>query len=259
MPNFDSFESVPRRELDVIYVLDTSGSMNGLPIQRLNAAMGNTVDALQQMARHNGNAHVKIAVLEFNSMCRWMQPAGPEDLEDFFWTDLEASGMTYMGTALKELNSKLSRHAFLNSMTGSFLPVIIFMTDGYANDDSEVELAQIMQNKWFRNATRVGFAIGRNPDVQMIAKLVGDSEAVIRTEDLGVFARLLRFVTVSASTLASTSHTVDAAASGAAAVASAINDAGVDRDQVAPGFDYKEQDVFPQEPGTSDWDDISGW
>ena len=123
MPNFDSFESVPRRELDVIYVLDTSGSMNGLPIQRLNAAMGNTVDALQQMARHNGNAHVKIAVLEFNSMCRWMQPAGPEDLEDFFWTDLEASGMTYMGTALKELNSKLSRHAFLNSMTGSFLPV----------------------------------------------------------------------------------------------------------------------------------------
>lgn len=240
MPSTDSLGAVPRRELYVIYVLDTSGSMSGLPIQRLNRAMDATVDALRQMAFHNGNAHVKVAVMEFNSTCRWIQPAGPEDLDDFFWTDLSASGMTYMGSALKELNAKLSPTEFMTSATGAFLPVIIFMTDGYANDDYEAELAKIMQNDWFRKATRVGFAIGRSPDVQMIAKLVGDTEAVIRTEDLGVFARLLRFVTVSASMLASTSHTVGSAASGGAAVQQALEDAGISRAEIDPGFEYKE-------------------
>lgn len=256
MPSFGDLGSVPRRELHVIYVLDTSGSMSGLPIQRLNRAMDATVDALRQMARHNGNALVKIAVMEFNSQCRWVQPAGPEDLDDFFWSDLTASGMTYMGTALKELNTKLSTKEFMSSATGAFLPVIIFMTDGYANDDYETELAKIMQNSWFRKATRVGFAIGRNPDVQMIAKLVGDTEAVIRTEDLGVFARLLRFVTVSASMLASTSHTTSSAASGSAAVQQALIEAGVNPNDVNPGFEYKE----PQAPaGGANWFDGSDW
>ena len=256
MPSFDNLGSVPRRELHVIYVLDTSGSMSGLPIQRLNRAMNATVDALRQMARHNGNALTKIAVMEFNSSTRWIQPAGPEDLDDFFWSDLTASGMTYMGAALKELNSKLSTKEFMSSATGAFLPVIIFMTDGYANDDYEAELAKILQNPWFRKATRVGFAIGRNPDVQMIAKLAGDAEAVIRTEDLGVFARLLRFVTVSASMLASTSHTSSSVASGGAAVQQALVDAGVSPADVTPGFEYKEQQV---PVGEANWFDSEDW
>ena len=85
MPDPTTLEAAPRRELHVFYVLDTSGSMQGQPIQRLNRAMEETTQALKQLAYHNGDAKVKIAVMEFNSVVRWMQPAGPEEMDDFFW------------------------------------------------------------------------------------------------------------------------------------------------------------------------------
>lgn len=262
MPRPNDMTSATRPILPVFYLLDTSGSMRNQPIGVLNRAMENTIDALKQVAEHNSNAEVKIAVMEFNSNCRWIQPAGPEDLEDFFWQDLAASGMTNVGAALRELNNKLSRNAYLSSMSGNYLPVIIFMTDGYANDDYEPELARILQNRWFAKATRVGFAIGRSPDTQMIARLTGDSEAVIRTDNLGVFARLLRFVSVSASTLASRSHTADASVSGAEALRMALQEAGVDSREVSVDFDYHEPEQIADastyagiDPSGTIWDD----
>ena len=234
MPNMDGLGAVMRPDLHVFYVLDTSGSMQNKPIGVLNRAMDETVEALKQVAARNSDANVKIAVLEFNSTCRWINPDGPEYLQDFFWQDLVAAGKTEVGAALRELDSKLSRSAFLNSMTSAFLPVIIFMTDGFATDDYETELARIMRNQWFAKATRVGFAIGRNPDTEMIAKLVGSSEAVIRTDDLGVFARLLKFVSVSASTLAGNSHTRDQEVSGREAVRMGLGMSGIDEEDVRP-------------------------
>ncbi|MBR3318442.1 MAG: VWA domain-containing protein [Atopobiaceae bacterium] len=240
MPYRNDLGAVMRPDLHVFYVLDTSGSMQNKPIGVLNRAMDETVDALKQVAAHHSDANVKIAVLEFNSTCRWINPAGPEYVDDFFWQDLAAAGRTEVGAALRELDSKLSRNAFLNSMSSAYLPVIIFMTDGFATDDYEHELNRILHNKWFAKATRVGFAIGRNPDTEMIAKLVGSSEAVIRTDDLGVFARLLRFVSVSASTLSGNSHTTDEEVSGSAAVKMARDMAGVSREEVSPSFTYEE-------------------
>lgn len=234
MPMLSNFGPAQRPELHVFYVLDTSGSMNGRPIGVLNRAMDATVDALKQVAAYNSNARVKIAVLEFNTTNRWMTSNGPEDLEHFYWDALEAQGMTYMGAALDELDSKLHRGQFLASTSGSFLPVIIFMTDGFANDDYMAALARIKKNKWFNKATRIGFAIGRKPDVTMIARLTGDSEAVIRTEDLGLFAAMLKFVSTSSVNIASKSHTSDDEVSGARVVRQAGREAGVQAGSFTP-------------------------
>ena len=260
MPNMDGLGAVMRPDLHVFYVLDTSGSMQNKPIGVLNRAMESTVDALKQVAAHHSDANVKIAVLEFNSSCRWVNPSGPEYLDDFFWQDLAAAGKTEVGAALRELDSKLSRNAFLNSMTSAYMPVIIFMTDGFATDDYERELQKILRNKWFKNATRVGFAIGRNPDTEMIAKLVGSSEAVIRTDDLGVFARLLRFVSVSASTLAGNSHTRDQEISGAEAVRMGLNMTGIDREEVVPDIPpYAEPVTPPMPPDSGSFGETYQW
>lgn len=235
-----NYSAAQRPELHVFYVLDTSGSMDGNPIGVLNRAMDSTVDALKQVAAHNSNAKIKIAVLEFNTANRWVTSNGPEELEYFIWDDLCAQGMTYVGSALDELNSKLHRGAFLASTTGAFLPVIIFMTDGFANDDYEAALARIRKNKWFSKATRIGFAIGKNPDVTMIAKLTGDSEAVIRTDDLGLFATMLKFVSTSSVSIASQSYTSDYAPTGSSAVRDAAEQADIPHERYAAGIDYSE-------------------
>lgn len=119
-----------------------------------------------------------------------------------------------MGAALKELDSKLSRHAFLNSMTGAYLPVIIFMTDGYATDDYKKALEQIRKNRWFDRGTKIGFAVGEDADVGMIADIVGTSEAVVQTDDLELFARMLKFASITATMMCSQSRTDDSGISG---------------------------------------------
>ena len=105
MPSTGDLNEVARRELTVFYVLDTSGSMTGAPISTLNRAMEETIEVLKD--QKNSDAKLKIAVLEFNSGCKWVQPAGPEEMEDFFWEDLEAGGLTDVGDSLKELDDKI--------------------------------------------------------------------------------------------------------------------------------------------------------
>lgn len=215
MPDISKLEKPPMRALHIFYVLDTSGSMSGTPIATLNRAMEETIEVLKTQAKNQADALLKIAVLEFNTGCKWMQEGGPEELDDFIWDDLSAGGLTDVGSALTELNSKLSRKAFLGSMTGSFIPVIIFMTDGYATDDYKKALEQVRQNKWFSRATKIGFAIGDDPDVRMISDVVGNSEAVVKTDDLELFARLIKFASVTSSMLCSSSVTTTQAVDGA--------------------------------------------
>lgn len=257
MPSIGGLDIAPRRELNVFYVLDTSGSMDGLPIHILNRAMEETINVLRQMADHNGDARLKISVLEFSTNAKWMQPNGPEDVEDFIWTNLTAGGLTNVGAALDELNDKLSTSDFLHSMTGSLLPIIIFMTDGYATDEYEKKLEEIRKNKLFRRATRIGFAIGENADTEMIAHLAGDSEAVVRSDDLALFARLLRFVSVTSSMLCSQSQVTGAETKGKDALAQAIEMAGISRSDVGTELIYHEDPFDSQEPQkiTFDWED----
>lgn len=251
MPSLNELEQVPRRAMHIFYVLDTSGSMQGASIAQLNRAMEETVEALKDVAKGNADAELKIAVLEFSSGCKWIQPKGPEDMEDFIWEDLTAGGMTDVGVALKELNSKLSRSAFLNSMTGAYLPLIIFMTDGYASDNYKKELEEIRKNKWFARATKIGFAIGDAPDINMIADVVGNGEAVVRTTDLEVFAKMIKFASVTASVLNSTSRTTTEGATGADVIKSVINEKTSDYIEVATGAG-----TMPPPPPVADSDNV---
>ena len=156
MPSTQNLEQTPRKGLHIFYVLDTSGSMQGERISQLNHAMEECTEALKTIAKGNGDAKLKIAVMEFNSGCKWVTSNGPEDLEeDFEYEYLKAGGLTDIGAALKELNSKLSRHAFLGSMTGALMPIIIFMTDGYATDDYANALEEIRMNRWFARGMKI--------------------------------------------------------------------------------------------------------
>lgn len=260
MPNINELEAMPRRVLNIFYVLDTSGSMEGAAIGTLNSAMSETIEILSQQAKKNADAQLKIAVLQFNSGCGWLQSSGPEDAEDFIWEDLTAGGLTDVGSALMELNNKLSKDEYLSSMTGSYLPVIIFMTDGEPTDDYKKSLGVIRENKWFARATKIGFALGEGPNKKIIAEVVGSTEAVIATADLELFSRLIKFVSTTSSMLCSTSHTAEEGVTGANIVQMAVNEIGEDSDvTVGTGddiiLDYmSDESSFDDDWGGDDWD-----
>lgn len=258
MPSTNSLTEPPRKELHVFYVLDTSGSMEGAKISALNHAMEECTEALKTLAKSNGDAKLKVAVMEFNSGCKWITSNGPEDLEeDFEYEYLEAGGLTDIGAAINELNSKLSQQAFLNSMTGALLPVIIFMTDGYATDNYEKALEEIRKNRWFARGTKIGFALGEDPDVKMLSSVVGNSEAVIKTTDLDLFKRLMKFVSVTASMLVSQSTTTETASSGEDIIKRAKDELEVP-DGATTHLDDDEYNKEPDPPeDDDDWDDAN--
>ena len=165
------------------------------------------MEELKKVAKKNSNAKLQIAVMEFNTNVKWMQPDGLEEAEDFYWVDLQAGGLTEVGAALKELDSKLSRETFLKGIMGNLMPVIIIMTDGGATSDYKKELDEIKKNRWFQNASKIGFAVGEYADLDMIADVVGNSEAVIKTDDMKTFAKLIRLASVTASKIGSVSRT----------------------------------------------------
>ena len=255
MPSLSKLEEAPRKELHVFYILDTSGSMTGQPIAELNHAMEECTTALKELAKNNSDAQLKIAVMSFDTDHKWITYNGPELLDDFEWEYLETGGLTEIGSALRELNNKLSRHEFLDSMTGALMPVIIFMTDGDATDDYEKPLAEIRKNKWFKHGTKIGFAIGSNANEKMIAEIVGNSEAVIKTNDLKLFKKLMKFVSVRASMLASSSRTEDNSANGSGIIQEAKKQLDLPQNITANLSD----DEYNKEPEPTskddDWDD----
>lgn len=265
MPQISKRTGMPRKELTVFYVLDTSGSMNNDgKITALNCAMEECTYALTELAKDNGDAKIKIAILEFNSGCKWVTSNGPEYLEeDFEYEHLKAGGLTDMGAALKELNSKLNRNSYLQSMTGALMPIIIFMTDGMATDDWKSGLEIIRRNKWFNRGTKIGFALGEDPDTAMIASVVGDCKSVIKTTDLELFKKLMKFVTVTSSMMVSTSQTSDTSVSAGDIVDEAIkqNNAedSVEDIRLQSTDDIKKVsdggDKYIPQPPESDWDE----
>lgn len=252
----DMGEAIPRKDLHIFYVLDTSGSMEGAKISMLNHAMEETLEALKDVAKHNGDANLKIAVMEFNTGCKWITENGPEDMEDFEWEYLKAGGLTDIGDAIKELSNKMSTHAWLNSMMGALMPVIIFMTDGYATDSWEKQLEEARANRWFKRATKIGFALGDDADKKMIASIVGNSEAVVQTDDLEIFKKLIKIVSVTSSMLVSkpNSDKVDTGA----LVEDAVKQLGADPNAVIEHMDDK--DYNPEPTSTDEGDDkADGW
>ena len=201
MANQRELEGVIRKELHVYYVLDTSGSMSGDPIGALNDAIKATKIELEEIDKTNADAKLKIGILEFNNTANWItvnsnnEPV-VQDLEDLYFQDLKAGGMTALGAALKELNDKLSRNELQHSKTGNKAPVIIYMSDGGPTDPWRSELDKLKSNSWYQEAIKIAFALGDYADEGVLAEVVGTPEAVIHPNDLAQFKTMFRIASV---------------------------------------------------------------
>ena len=194
-------------EFHIFYILDTSGSMSGQPLKVLNDGMRSAIEELKKISKVPTN--IKIAVLEFNSDCRWVTNGynGIVEVQDFFWHDLNAGGFTYLGKALDELKRCLDVHETTCSITETRIPIMIFMSDGEPNDDWEVSLKNLSHNKWYRKAVKFAVAYGDHADVEVLAAVVGRwdednviprEEAVLRTCNLQELLEMLKVVSAEA-------------------------------------------------------------
>ena len=204
MPSFVRDEGIVVKELHIFYLLDVSGSMQGTAIAQLNQGIRSTMDALRQKLGDSTDSHLSISIMRFSTEAAWItgtpESHFSEYIEDFVdIPDLEAGGMTYLGRALRLLESGLSRNSMLYSPTGNRRPIIIIMTDGLPNDDWQSAMKSIQKNRWFQQSTKIGIALGDQADENMLAELVGSREGVMRVTDISLFAQMLVNVSVTSS------------------------------------------------------------
>jgi len=196
---------IPRRTMVLFFVVDTSGSMKGSKIKAVNEAIKEVIPAIKKISDENADAQIKIAVLEFSSGVRWVTSNGPEELDQFHWSDLETDGVTDLGAACKALNEKLSTKAFMKEATGSFAPTIFLLSDGAPTDDWKGGLAMLKQNNWFKVAIKIAVAIGDEAKKDILKEFTGLMEGVLETHKAEILKKMIKFVSVRASQIASKS------------------------------------------------------
>lgn len=202
----DEIESVPRRTMTLFFMIDTSGSMMGNKIGAVNDAVVNVLPMLEEISASNPDAEIKVAALEFSTGCNWLY-SEPKLANEFVWQDVQANGLTSLGAACEELNSKLSRNGFMKAASGSFAPAIILLSDGAPTDNFETGLSKLKNNNWFKSAIKVAIAIGDDADKNLLAEFTNTNEAVFTVHNIDALKQIIRVVAVTSSQIGSKSST----------------------------------------------------
>ena len=241
---YDKTVEVSRRTMVLFFVVDTSGSMTGEKIGKVNSAIDEVIPELKSISEDNADAQIKVATLAFSTGAEWMD-SEPVAAANYRWNYLDASGVTDLGEACVKLNEKLSQNAFMSSPSGSFAPAIFLMSDGEPTDDYHHGLDKLKQNNWFKKAIKVALAIGEDANQGVLAEFTGNSEAVITVHTPEALKKWIKFVSVTSSQIGSKSSSVGAGKT--------------DGNGEAP-IESKQQQVIEEiqkqkeEPEVQDWD-----
>ncbi len=182
------------RRLPVYLLIDVSGSMTGEPIAAVQNGVQTMISALMSDPQALETAY--ISLITFASEVQQLVPL--TELPKFVTPQLEASGMTEMGAALKYLAECADREVVKNTpeTKGDWKPLVFIMTDGCPTDDVEKGLAEFRKRKW---GIVVACAAGCSADTDALSKI---TEAVVKldTADSTTISKFFKWVSASVST-----------------------------------------------------------
>lgn len=200
-------ESIPRRQMTLFFLIDTSGSMIGSKIGSVNDAIENVLPMIGEISDENPDAEIRVAALEFSTGTHWLYDE-PKEGKEFIWQPVEAEGLTSLGEACEELEKKLHRNGgFMKSPSGCYAPAVILLSDGGPTDNYDAGLTKLQANSWFKNAIRIAIAIGDDADMEVLKKFTGSAEAVIKVHNVDALKKMIRVIAVTSSQIGSKSST----------------------------------------------------
>ena len=205
-------QGTTKYQLNLIYLLDTSGSMYGEPINQLNVAMAEAIQMAEEAANEK-EVQLLMRVVEFNSTARWIFGNTQQGVEHIDWVPLTAGGCTDTEGAIDLARSVMHRE-FLGER--NYRPVVILITDG-VSDDTQRTLAAIenlksslksSKNPNADKITRIAIGVsGANQHELTSFASVGNIEVdgdtqqnvpfVFNVDDISLLKSLIKSVTVS--------------------------------------------------------------
>lgn len=195
--NDDFMDSAPiaKKTFVIFLVVDTSGDMVAERIHIVNQAIRETLPIIRDISNKSVDVEIKIAIQTFDSVAKWITP-NPVSLNDYNYKDIQAGGCATMGEAFVELNSKLNENAFLSSEVGNLAPAIILLSDTTPTDDYRKGLDALKQNKWYKSAIKVAFAISSEAEKDIVEDFTGNKELVFEDGDNFSLKEIIKLVSV---------------------------------------------------------------
>ena len=166
----------------VLFVIDTSGSMYGEPIDLVNEALAMLPSVFDEHMP-SGEPALHLGILVFSTQCKWICGFAP--VYDICFPEVQAGGLTNLGDTLREISISFCRDGFGGNAVEQILrPTVVFMTDGQPTDPWERELAALRENNaWYRASTKIAMGLG-DADMNVLRALADDDpQAVIFIEN----------------------------------------------------------------------------
>jgi uncharacterized protein YegL len=222
-------DGIAKQELNLIFVIDKSGSMSGESIGAVNNAIRDVMCIMPEIQDDTSDALIKISALIFSNDAKMLY-SEPKCVNDFKWQDLDADGGTNLSAAYNELAKKLCKKSNGGMMPdiGGVAPIIILMTDGMpTSSDWEACLNNLKRKGWFKVALKYALAIGIDGEDEMdvLTKFTGTPETVLKVYTAEALRKVIKVIAVTASKVKSNSSSIHSGNGGAV----------VDPNQVAQG------------------------
>ncbi len=205
-------EGIVKQELNLIFIIDNSGSMEGESIGAVNNAIRDVLTIMPEIQEDTSDAIIKISALTFSDMAKWIYKE-PKTVEDFKWKDIDTEGGTNLSKAYDELANKLSKKQNGGMMPdlGGVAPIIILMTDGMPTSyDWEDHLKLLKKKGWFSVALKYALAIGVSGSeaTDVLVKFTGNSETVLKVYTAEALRKVIQVIAVTASKIKSQSNSM---------------------------------------------------
>ena len=171
-----NFENAPQivspsePHMALLFLVDTSGSMSGQPIEELNKGLNRFKEEVCKDEKTRDI--LDIAIIDFNDKWKLGQEWIP--VEYMKKTDFEADGCTYMSGALQKALDMIDERSrfYRRSGTEPYKPWIVLISDGAPFDDVD-ELATAINEKVEMNKLAFWSLAVPGADLEVLHKLSG--------------------------------------------------------------------------------------
>ena len=186
------FTTPTAKPLPVVLLLDVSSSMSGDKIENLNKAVKEMLETFAQEEKME--TEILVSVITFGNQVELHVPY--TKASQVQWNDLQANGMTPMGTALKMAKAMLEDKETTPSR--AYRPTIVLVSDGQPTDSWEKPLEDFISEGRSSKCDRMAMAIGRDANETVLKCFIEDTpHDLFYAENAGQLHEFFQRVTMS--------------------------------------------------------------